>query len=112
MLRHLRITVAVASLAACMLLFALWVRSYSWADSVSGRFTRHRALSVWSERGAIRFTFATTPYQIHWAIRTSRAYRGSSGLSRYEYFTPPYQSIFTHRFKVTVPYWLSVLLTG
>ena len=43
MLRYLRITVTVVSLIACMLLTALWVRSYSRSDTISQRYTKAHA---------------------------------------------------------------------
>ena len=110
MLRYLRIAVSVLSLVACMLLIALWARSNTWADSVSGGFIPQRAFSVWSERGVIRFTYIHTPSQIQWRFRTAVAYLSRSGFSRYYYFWPPPQ--ITYHVQAAVPYGLPVILTG
>jgi hypothetical protein len=68
MLKYLRIAVTALSLTACVLLVALWVRSYWWSDEVGvlpiGRLrtsAREQTIAAWgitagSERGTCEFT--------------------------------------------------------
>ncbi|MEO7405043.1 MAG: hypothetical protein ABIU95_15375, partial [Burkholderiales bacterium] len=52
-LRYLRIAVSVACLIACILVLALWARSYSWADTASVRFAGSRTYRLQSIDGKV-----------------------------------------------------------
>ena len=47
MLKYLRIAVTALSLTACVLLIALWVRSYWWIDSVEVTYGRWYYVGSW-----------------------------------------------------------------
>jgi hypothetical protein len=56
MLKHLRVAVTALSLTACVLLIALWVRSYWWADGVGRALQTSRnttVVSVGSNYGGV-----------------------------------------------------------
>jgi len=55
MLKYLRIAVTALSLTACVLLVALWVRSYWWADFMRGPLTVGIDYYIWSIRGHLKF---------------------------------------------------------
>src|SRR5688572_8124346 len=69
--RYLRIAVTALSLTACVLLIALWVRSYTWLDSIAGSGKDGNAVStfrgiVFINPGGFTFTvdapnFNSTP---------------------------------------------------
>ena len=46
MLKYLRIALTALSLTACVLLIALWVRSYWWADAIARGTTGNRIVTV------------------------------------------------------------------
>lgn len=58
--RYLRIVVSVACLVACVLLLALWARSYSWADTASVRFAGSRTYLLQSIDGKVRCATSAT----------------------------------------------------
>jgi hypothetical protein len=74
MLKYLRIAVTALSLTACLLLVALWVRSYRWQDSVNARVPGKLDIIAWHLRGQIFFwvhdlrglqvQFSTGPFYI------------------------------------------------
>jgi hypothetical protein len=54
-LRYLRIAFSATCLIACLLVIALWVRSYWWQDAIAGNLTKNRqAYGVSSLKGRIR----------------------------------------------------------
>jgi hypothetical protein len=53
MLKYMRIAVTALCLTACVLLVALWVRSYWWRDFLFGRFDRPRAYQFESIQGQL-----------------------------------------------------------
>jgi hypothetical protein len=52
-LKYLRIAVSALSLLACMLLMALWVRSYWWVDLVCAQIATRYQISAVSFPGAV-----------------------------------------------------------
>lgn len=60
MFRYLRIAVSVACLIACVLMLALWARSYSWADTASVRFAGSRTYLLQSIDGNVRCAISAT----------------------------------------------------
>jgi hypothetical protein len=59
--RYIRIAVTALSLTACVLLVALWVRSYCWCDSMVVQLSRTNGLGVSSIEGRILLK-----YSAHW----------------------------------------------
>jgi hypothetical protein len=54
-LGYLRIAFSATCIIACVLLIALWVRSYWWDDSVDGHFTEFQLFHVNSIQGQVAF---------------------------------------------------------
>jgi hypothetical protein len=65
-LKYLRIAVTALNLTACVLLIALWVRSYRWIDMVDAPLTATRGIIVGSSQGRLSLGEATRP---HWLPR-------------------------------------------
>jgi hypothetical protein len=59
-LKYLRLAVTALSLTACVLLIALWVRSYWRLDGISMPITTTRKIEIWS--GGARVEFRTAEY--------------------------------------------------
>jgi hypothetical protein len=55
MLKYLRIAVTALSLTACVLLIALWVRSYWWCDLISRMDANSQVTTLGSHRGTVYF---------------------------------------------------------
>src|SRR5688572_24026902 len=53
MLKYLRIAVTALSLTACVLLIALWVRSYRWSDRLDGPLPRAYVFQASTRRGGL-----------------------------------------------------------
>jgi hypothetical protein len=58
MLKYLRIAVTALSLTACVLLIALWVRSYWRLDGISMPITTTRNIEIWSGGARVEFRMA------------------------------------------------------
>jgi hypothetical protein len=58
MLKYLRIAVTAVGLTACVLLVALWVRSYWRLDGISMPITTTRKVEVWSGGARVEFRMA------------------------------------------------------
>jgi hypothetical protein len=85
--RYVRIAVTALSLTACVLLIALWVRSYWWCDIAEGAFTSSSGFSFTSKGGDVTYRKHSTSkarWRIHsierWEIKTR------SGLNRSGFF--------------------------
>ena len=57
--RNLRIAFSVTCLIACVLLIALWVRSYWWVDAVAVPISSSDNLGCWSVEGTVAAYHAT-----------------------------------------------------
>jgi hypothetical protein len=109
MRRYVRIAVTALSLTACVLLIALWVRSYWWADEV----TLASRLMFGSSNGCVRYHVLFAPYSFtdDWNYSCWSIPDWVSGGSRLEvakhnlFFLMP-QSISRPGF---VPYWFFTL---
>lgn len=58
--RYIRIAVTALSLMTCVLLIALWVRSYRWVDMATGPRLGSRIIAVGSTPGVFCFTSFST----------------------------------------------------
>jgi hypothetical protein len=68
MVNYIRIAVTALNLTACVLLIALWVRSYRWHDSLGGPVSATRVVMAWSIRGELYFqSYEHSPYL--WQVR-------------------------------------------
>jgi hypothetical protein len=68
MLKYVRITVTLLSLTACVLLIALWARSYKWHDGVWGRFSEARGFQLSSHDGRSQLSMLTYVGIVEWRI--------------------------------------------
>jgi hypothetical protein len=83
MLKYLRIAVTSLSLTACVLLTALWVRSYTWHDGIRGLIPVNQRFSLSSAYGSIRFaTFDRSFDEMFWGYRASDWGLSSSRIDR------------------------------
>jgi hypothetical protein len=62
-IRKLRIAWSVACVIACVLLIALWVRSYSWVDELEGSIVG-RGVAALSAQGKFRLDLYSPPYRL------------------------------------------------
>jgi hypothetical protein len=85
MLKSLRIAVTTLSLTACVLLIALWVRSYWWAD----RCTLASHLELSSFYGRLGFYVLLSPYYLKcdwcYSCVSAAEWFGYSGMSRMQF---------------------------
>src|SRR5687767_11386334 len=70
MLKYLRIAVTALSLTACVLLIALWVRSYWWMDNVWGPVTETKRLVTGSITGWLQFRLDDRKGEAHWHLKS------------------------------------------
>ena len=68
MLKYVRITVSVLSLTACVLLSALWIRSYTWIENFDVLVTSTRSATFRSGLGELT---------VHWTFDPDAAYQFS-----------------------------------
>jgi hypothetical protein len=81
LLRVLRIAVSALCLTVCVLLVALWVRSYWWMDTFYFPLTAPKAILIQSWDGEIwcgRATFIRARFNSDWAIKGTRINRSIS----------------------------------
>jgi hypothetical protein len=69
MLHYLRIGLTALSLTACVLLVALWVRSYWFRDRVEGRLSQSTLFNAWSMEGQL--SCLVTDGQGHWRFSST-----------------------------------------
>jgi hypothetical protein len=72
LLRYVRIAMTATCLTACVLLVALWVRSYWWMDTFYYPLTAPKAFLIQSWDGEIwcgRATFVRASFNSDWAIK-------------------------------------------
>jgi hypothetical protein len=67
LLWYLRLATSVISLTACVLLIALWVRSYWWLDYRT-KFGTTFGIHVNSLQGQLRITLASGPFDIRYVL--------------------------------------------
>jgi len=70
---YLRIAVTVLSLTACVMLVALWKRSYWWTDGINGQLTSKYCLGVGSMPGCfgtLIYSRSPRPSMPRWTITT------------------------------------------
>ena len=129
MLRYLRITVSVISLVACMLLIALWLRSYWWIDVIYGDANVSYSLNLTCEYGRLQFyatnhtfdrPFRHTSWRLSddqidsirewssWQCRKEAVYDPSARVDGWDKTHSPFYITWV----LSVPHWFPVLLTG
>jgi hypothetical protein len=77
MLKYLRIAVTALCLTACVLLVALWVRSFWWSDRLKFARTGNRVVSISSNFGVLSIGDAdlskVIPQSFGWSHRPARS---------------------------------------
>lgn len=113
--RYVRITVSVISLVACMLLIAMWVRSYWWFDSLHNEGTwLQPEFGLWSFHGRLcfhgskLFPFSTTCELNAWPMNDHSDWLRASPMWWYR---NDVLSVIGCR-QLIFPYWFPVLLTS
>ena len=82
--RKLRIAFSATCLIACVLLVALWVRSYWYCDDMFGRLYSRSVVALQSSTGRIGFSYMGPTNDLvyeGWSIRNSRTNLGKSARS-------------------------------
>ncbi len=116
--RKLQIAWLVGCGLACVLLFALWVRSYWWSDSLYCPVTTQRGGILTSEDGRFGYSTYSPSVLINvWSARAGNVPTGwcvrSSRLSPSRTVTPPMFSCGSDAYfsYVVFPCWLPVLFS-
>jgi hypothetical protein len=125
MLHYLRIAVTALSLTACVLLIALWVRSYRWVDMVSGPRLGSRIVAVGSTPGVFCFTSFSTHnwWMSPWDKRSFDAVNwwkimvadGTQSLMWGKAYTSRMWGKFEYDIApatIYIPYWFGVLISA
>jgi hypothetical protein len=114
----LRVTGAVSLSILCVVLTAIWVRSYWWADVVWYRPTNSVAFNVMSHEGAFTFTELErnsllamgSPPSLGWSHR-EYWYKGYRGVTEKAMLARVFRGFHNvQRSKWQAPYWLCMLL--
>jgi hypothetical protein len=120
-LRYLRIAFSATCLIACVLLIALWVRSYWWRDYLyADAFVRQvKVQSIYGQLGVLWFA----DYEPTWAHGSETAEEWSTFVSKYGFggykYHPPATASDLPTFdwlsssdgvSVLLPHWFAVLL--
>jgi hypothetical protein len=113
MLKYLRIAVTAFSLTVCLLLIALWVRSYWWIDLVYGPLIPTRCVEVASIDGNIEVVVidpqsTLVDYATGWGIESlDRNYNiPMHGVPTWSFAFDKYYA------NAAFPHWFTVLLSG
>jgi hypothetical protein len=110
MLKYLRIAVTALSLTACVLLLALWVRSYWQLDMIRGYVPVLREVTGISVQGRMIISSFNTDDSSDWTLSSS-AVQDNLELIKSD-LPERYLGLdsFKDRVNVVVPHWLTVLL--
>ena len=111
MLKYLRIAVTALCLTACMLLMALWVRSYSWTDFLFRPGSEARLHYLQSHCGMVAaYSEAVLPAERSWTFYShpSNESKGMLGHAKWG-FAYDSQADFS---RIVAPHWLFVLCTA
>jgi hypothetical protein len=111
-LRYLRIAFSATCLIACVLLIALWVRSYWRYDQVSGPLTNPSLLVLRSSAGDLTIRAAGDPYTRQslgsdWLIKS-----GSQGINSQFWTDFARTLVYFHRISnngIVLPHWFPIV---
>lgn len=113
--RKLRIGWSAMCLVACVLLVAMWVRSYWWVDGVNGQLTDNYAIAIGSMPGCIGvgvLLIPARPSLASWtltSIETNAWFDSARPLGSFVP-SPMWGTFFADRSSVFTPYWFANLL--
>ena len=108
MLKYLRIGVTALGLTACVLLIALWVRSYWWVDVAD-----LRRVEIESAAGAIQFAYWGSYMPETWNLES---FRIEGPIPIEKLLSLPtwgwHDSVVSDSAVVTFPHWFPILVLG
>jgi hypothetical protein len=111
-LKYVRIAVTALSLTACVLLIALWVRSYWWSDNFMLRLPNSRVFIIHSMRAQTAWYFsAGHRFSGNWTTESNTVARETDGIT----LTPWHRELLRfqlHRRPISFPVWVLVALFG
>jgi hypothetical protein len=108
-LRYLRTAFSATCLIACVLLIALWVRSYSWHDMVAIGITLEGGFLVTSEQGAAELWYITAPSFVEWKVTNIPSpSQNLLPIGTEESYAGFLFEKYTDGFRLSVPYWFLV----
>jgi hypothetical protein len=104
--RFLRIAVTALSLTVCVLLIALWVRSYRGLDEIGGSINTIGVINVASQDGHVLFLrMKDVTHKVPWFLETgSKSFIMSATIAK--------QSWGLEQGTLIVPHWFLVLLSA
>jgi hypothetical protein len=111
MLRYVRIAVTALSLTACVLLIALWVRSYWWEDGLSGPLPNKQAFHIKSSYGLMMIAIVSATNRT-WQFETIESALPDSNLLHLSSDSGFGFIDATPDYVVTFPQWLTVAMLG
>ena len=109
MLKYLRIAVTALGLTACVLLIALWVRSYTWHDGVWGRFSEDRGFHLSSHEGRVQLSMLSFLGIVEWRIVHAEPIERVGPPNYFPAFECPLSSFGLY---LAVPHWALVISTA
>jgi hypothetical protein len=127
MLKYLRIAVTALSLTVCVLLVALWVRSYWWFDSVDSAGSETEYVRFISSSGQLSVDKLHNNRRRYWKVESRTAEEAAAitqgaipQIQQIQQLTgrtmsPPPTFLFRwtdERLSIRAPHWLPVLLTA
>ena len=112
--RKLRIAFSAICGAACVLLIALWVRSYWWVQGVNGQLSANYAIGIGSLPGSIAISIrreAERPSLPRWTLESVETERWLKAFRRpgHSPHSRLWGAFFAERSTVAVPYWFAIL---
>jgi hypothetical protein len=105
MLKYLRIAVTACSLTACVLLVALWVRSYGWTYIIKGGI-----YSLWLQEGHI--SLHASPYGLRQPWQQFSYETPESIREFYEHRSDWAYIVESNGWNITIPHWFLGLLAA
>ncbi len=113
MLKYLRIAVTALSLTACVLLIALWVRSYWRCDQIDIPVSSNYGISIESVRGQLAgwdWDNLGGPWEV-WS-QPIEVWLGHEPVENELLGFPPHQGLRVSGGIVWVPHWLTVIVAA
>ena len=103
MLKHLRIAVTALSLTACVLLIALWVRTYSSIEVIRGKAAGYPYLMESSGGGARFVLYKVGKLSNTWSVESRENVKREGPTIGFDWMFN------TKRFMLGSPYWFLIL---
>jgi 4-amino-4-deoxy-L-arabinose transferase-like glycosyltransferase len=113
--RKLRIAFSAVCGILCVLLIALWARSYWWVDGINGQLTENYAIGIGSMPGCIGINIRREPERPllpRWTLTTVETERWMTTFHRPKHsrHSRLWGAFIAERSLVAVPYWFATML--